>query len=154
MARNQPLIEPLFLFWKLSFSVACLRSKFEMSVFLAHPSPAPGGAPGAWNAPSYSTPYQNPGNIFSPVGTIQHTNMFPNTQQQIQMYPTNLSPTIMTHALQPASDSIFSVNQLSVTQSSDSAGKSKIELELEQQIADAKKNHRCFPVVPALYISC
>jgi hypothetical protein len=124
-----------------------------MAAYPIHPSPAPG----AWNVPSYSTPYHNPAAIFSPVGTIQHTNMFPNNQhtnvfpapntqntsmfvntQQIQRFPNTLSPTITTHALQPAPDNIFSVNQFSDA----STGKSKVELELAQQLEEAKKRHR------------
>ena len=126
-----------------------------MAAYQTHPSPAPG----AWNVPSYSTPYHNQASIFSHVGTIQHTNMFPNTQhtnvypvpntqqhasmfvntQQIQMFPNSLSPTITTHALQPTPDNIFSVYQYS---DASSTGKSKVEQELEQQLDDAKKRHR------------
>ncbi len=139
-----------FFFEVIVFHLFLCEAKFEMAYYPSHPSPAPG----AWNAPSYSTPYHNPGNIFSPVGTIQHTNMFPNTQQiqhtnvfantqQIQMFPTALSPTITTHAL-PAGDSIFSVVQSAQVSdtSAGTAGKSTVELELEQQLEEAKKRHR------------
>jgi hypothetical protein len=122
-----------------------------MAGYQTQPSPAPG----TWNAPSYSTPYQNAASIFSPVGTVQHTNMIPNTQhtnifpntlqstvfvntQQAQIYPNTLSPTITTHVLQPTTDNIFSVFQAS-------ADKSKVELEFEQQLADAKKLNRFLP---------
>ena len=96
-----------------------------MAFYNAYPSPAP-----SWGAASYGQPYNTPGGIFTPAGTVQQSNIYD-------------SSIFGASAPQNRAEDIFAAVVQQSNRYTASPTKTPLQIELEAKIEKLRGQVRC-----------